>query len=210
MKIGIIGSGRMGGALGTLWSTRRKHRVFFGSRKRMKSEALAQVAGPDSGGGIYEEAAEFGEVVVLALPWVQVAPTLERLAPYLAGKTIMDITNPLTPGQDGLAIDGNTSGAQLVQQMVPDARVVKAFNGIHFDLLDRPHLREHTVEIYTCGDDPDAKAKAHELIRDLSFTPVDLGGLDYARYLEAMVFVWIRRLQQGSIPPESVINILRY
>ncbi|MEL7232930.1 MAG: NADPH-dependent F420 reductase [Chloroflexota bacterium] len=209
MKIGIVGSGRMGSGLGTLWSTRRKHQVFFGSRKRMKSEALAQVAGPGSGAGIYEEAAEYGEVVVIALPWQVTEATITRLAPYLSGKTIIDVTNPLTPQQDGLAIDGNTSGAQIIQSLVPDAHVVKAFNGIYFDMLDKPMLNGQKLEIYYCGDNDDAKAHTKELIEDLGFVAADLGGLNMARYLETMVFIWIRRLQQGAIPPHSVINIFK-
>lgn len=210
MKIGIIGTGRMGGTLGTLWSTKRRHQVFFGSRKRIKSEALTQVAGPDSRGGIYEEAAEFGEVVVIAVPWQHTEAVVGRLAPFLSGKTVIDITNPLATLQDGLAIDGNTSGAEIIQSLAPDAHVVKAFNGIHFGILDKPHTGKQQVEIYYCGDNAPAKTQTHQLITDLGFASVDLGGLAHARYLEAMVFIWIRQLQQGTIPPESIINIVRY
>jgi len=210
MKIGIIGTGKMGGSLGTLWATRRKHRVFFGSRKRIKSESLAQVAGPDSLSGIYEEAAEFGEIVVLAIPWHTVEATIPRLAPYLGGKTLIDVTNPLTLDHDGLAVDGNTSAAEIIQSLVPESHVVKAFNGIPTDLLYKPHLSGQRVEVYYCGNDDTAMAQTGELINDLGFAPADIGGLHHARYLESMVFIWIRRLQEGQAPPLSVINILRH
>lgn len=210
MKIGIIGTGRMGSSLGTLWSTRRKHQVFFGSRKRIKAESLAQVAGPASRSGIYEEAAEFGDVVVLALPWHAVENHVTRLAPYLAGKTVIDITNPLTPQQDGFAIDGNTSGAQIIQSLAPEAHVVKAFNGVYFENLGNPIFNGRPAEVYYCGDDDDAKARARELIADLKFTPVDLGELKMARYLEPMVYIWIQRLMTGKhAGTDTIINILR-
>lgn len=210
MKIGIIGTGKMGGSLGTLWATRRKHRVFFGSRKRIKSESLAQVAGPDSLSGIYEEAAEFGDVVVLGIPWRTVEATVPRLAPYMAGKTVIDIINPITVDSDGLATDGSTSAAEIIQSLAPDAHVVKAFNGIPADMLYKPHINGHRVEVYYCGDDETAMSHTHELINDLGFAPANIGGLAYARYLEAMVFIWIRRLQDGQAPPLSVINVVRH
>lgn len=210
MKIGIIGTGRMGSALGTLWSARRKHQVFYGSRKRIKADSLAQVSGPESHGGIYEEAAEFGEVVVIALPWHAVENHITRIAPYLVGKTVIDITNPLTPKAQGFAIDGNTSAAQIIQSLVPEAHVVKAFNGVYFENLENPMFNGKPAEVYYCGNDEAAKAQVADLITDLKFTPVDLGGLEMARYLEAMVYIWIQRLYAGKHNgTDTIINIMR-
>lgn len=209
MKIGIIGTGRMGSGLGTLWATRRKHQVFFGSRQRIKADSLAQVAGPESRGGIYEEAAEYGDVVLLAIPWMAVETIVPRLNPYLKNTVLLDITNPLDLKSGGFALSGTESGAEIIQSLAPNATVVKGFNGIYFDNLDDPvYTGGHRAQVYTCADDEDARASINELISDLKFTPTSLGGLDMARHLEAMVYLWIKGLQSGDISTDTVINII--
>ena len=208
MRIGIIGTGRMGSALGTLWATKRNHQVFFGSRKRMKSDALAQIAGSGSQGGIYEEAAEFGEVVVLAVPWSVTEAVVTRLAPYLAGKVLIDMTNALAPARDGLLLDGNTSAAQIIQELVPESHVVKAFNGVPFQLLDSPKIDNHLSQVFYCGNDKDARGKVFELITDLGFVGFDMGGLANARYIEAMTYVWIMHMANAGAGKTSIINIV--
>lgn len=209
MKIGIIGTGRMGGGLGTLWATRRKHQLFFGSRKRIRADSLAQVTGPESRGGIYEEAAEYGDVVLLAIPWIAVEAVVPRLNPYLKDTVLLDITNPLDMKSGGFALSGPESGAEIIQSLAPNATVVKGFNGIYFDNLDAPmYTGGHRAQVYTCADDEDARESVNELITDLNFTPMSLGGLDMARHLEAMVYLWIKGLQAGDVDTDTVINII--
>jgi predicted dinucleotide-binding enzyme len=209
VKIGILGSGRMGSTLGTLWLARRGYEVFFGSRDSDKAVTLARMAGKPCQGGDYAAAAAFGEVVVLAVPWHNALPVVASLQDELAGKVLIDLTNPVQRYGDGLAIDGNTSGAQLLQEALPATGVVKAFNAIPVAVLDNPRFGEHIVQVYYATDSEAARESARQLIAAIDFVPVSAGGLANARYLEALAYLWIMQLAAGRAhPQDSVINII--
>lgn len=119
LKIGVLGTGRMAGNLGKLWAA-QGHQVFFGSRETQKARALAESVGPNVRGGTLAEAAAFGEVILLAVPWLAAEATLKTLG-SLAGKILVDITNAIKPSEAGpqLALDYLTTSAEMMPRLKP-------------------------------------------------------------------------------------------
>ncbi|HEY1379851.1 MAG TPA: NAD(P)-binding domain-containing protein, partial [Gemmataceae bacterium] len=138
MKIGIIGAGNVGGTLGRGWA-KHGHDVFFGVRRPddEKTRQLVAAVGPRARAGTVAEAAAFGEVVVLATPWPATEAAV-RSAGDLAGKAVIDCTNPLKPDFSGLALGFSTSGAEQVARWAAGARVVMAFNTTGFNVMADP------------------------------------------------------------------------
>lgn len=188
MDIGIIGSGRMGSGLGRLWAS-KGHRVLFGSRDLAKAQALAAAVGASAQGGSDINATEFGAVLLLSVPWSAAEEVVKQLP--LSGKVLIDCTNPIGP-LGRLAVGHTTSAAEEIARWAPEARVVKAFNGIHFASLEQPHFGNQIADVFYCGDDAAAKAAVRQLIVDIGFEPVDCGPLERARLLEPLALLWIR------------------
>ena len=178
MKIGIIGNGNVGGNLAQLF-TRAGHEVVAAGR---------------AGGIEFSDAAAHGDVVILAIPFVAVADTLPGLQHALAGKIVVDATNPLGEDWSPLALPGGESAAETIQRALPNSRVVKAFNTIFADAMQG---RERTADsqpttAFLCGDDSAARDAVASLASDLDWDPVDAGPLLCARYLEGMAHLNIQ------------------
>ena len=135
MRIGIIGSGNVGGALGTGWA-KAGHEVIFASRHPASEEMrrLAAAAGPSARAASPKETAERREVLLLATPWAAAKATLEGLGD-LGGKVLIDALNPLLPDLSGLALGTTTSAAEQVAGWARNARVVKAFNTVGYNIM---------------------------------------------------------------------------
>ncbi|HEX8695783.1 MAG TPA: NADPH-dependent F420 reductase [Longimicrobium sp.] len=208
MRVGVIGCGRMGRAVGTLLS-RAGSEVRFGSSDAARAEAVAREVGGGATGGTYRAAASFGEVVVLAAVWPGIAETLAAAGP-LEGKVLVDCTNPEAEDGGELLL-GNDSGAERIARLAPGARVVKAFNHVYAQVLDRgPDFGGVPASVFLCGDDADAKAVVADLVRATGFDPVDAGGLDAARLLEplgALVVHLVHRM--GHDPGDTSFALLR-
>ena len=189
MQIGIIGAGKMGGTLGRLWAA-KGHAVMFGSRDPAKAKAQAAEI-PRASGGSIDDAAAFGQVVLLGIPWRAAIETVTHIGPSLKGKTLIDIANPTGDGMT-LAIGHTTSLAEETATAAAGAKVVKAFNGIHFSLLEKPVFSGFKADVYYCGDDAEAKALVAQLIVDAGFEPVDAGPLRNARLLEPLANLWMQ------------------
>lgn len=192
MNIGIIGPGRMGSTLGRLWAN-VGHHVYLGSRDPVRAQTLAlslQAQGSVGrlSGGSIREAAAFGEVVVVATAWVGVADALAAAGP-LTGKVLIDCSPPLINRE--LAIAADSSGAQEIAKLAPDARVVKAFNTMHYEQFAQPFINGQAISLFYCGDDAAAKVIVAQLAAELGLDPVDAGPLFVARFLEGMSYVWI-------------------
>jgi predicted dinucleotide-binding enzyme len=189
MKIGVFGTGKMGGGLGRRWAD-AGHKVFFGSRHPAQAQQLAESIGKNALAGTISEAADFGEVMLVAVPWYAVYEVLLAAGP-MGGKTIIDCTNPYLPGEvdPGTAADGN-SGAEQIQHWLPGANVVKAFNGIHYQHLANPRFDGQPETLFLCGDDIGAKGIVVRLGWELGFEPVDVGPLSAAHALEALGYLW--------------------
>lgn len=179
MRIGIIGTGRIGGTLGSVWA-RAGHEVLFSySTDENKLRRLAEQAGPLGRWGSVPDAVGFGDVTVLSVPWQRAADVFEQLADWGAG-TVLDTMNAYGHTPQGFAdpASGPSIAAQ-VQERVRPARVVKVFNTLYFELLTSAADRAGgKIAIPVSGDDPAAKAIAAGLVEDAGFAPVDLGGLD--------------------------------
>ena len=162
MKIGILGAGNVGSALGAAW-LRHKHAIMFGSRDPVQGAARS---------GSAAEAAQFGEVVVIALPWQAAHDLLPSLA--LDGKTVVDCTNA---PRAALASQGFNSAAEALQARSPGARFVKAFNTTGFNNMNHAQYAAGRVAMFFCGDHADAKSTVRDLITEVGFEPCDLGPL---------------------------------
>jgi len=191
MKIGIIGSGNVGGALGNIWG-KNGHEIMFSSRNPEKIRPLAEAIGKNACFGLPAEAARFGDVVVLAVPWGQAESALHSAGP-LNGKILIDCTNPLKPDYSGLAVGGATSAAEEVARLAPGASVVKAFHTTFAALMqsDSRMFGGTNPTGFYCGDDAAAKKVVADLIKETGLEPLDVGPLSYARYLEPMAMLMI-------------------
>jgi 8-hydroxy-5-deazaflavin:NADPH oxidoreductase len=181
MKIGIIGAGNIGGTLGTLWA-RGDHEVMLSSRHPERLDALVREIGPHACAGTVEEAAGFGDVVLLAIPLGGIAAAAMKIGKRLAGKVVLDAMNPFVE-RDGDIADkiirrGITEG-QATQERFADARVVRAFSSVRFAALQPQEGRDapFILAIPFASDDPGAREIAAHLIRDAGFEPFDLGSL---------------------------------
>jgi predicted dinucleotide-binding enzyme len=191
MNIGIIGSGNVGGTLGTRWA-QAGHDVIFGSRNP-GSDAMRQLAakaGPSARAASLQEALEAAELLLLATPWPATKAVLEGLGDP-AGKVLMDATNPLLPNLAGLEYGATTSGAERVAGWARGAKVVKAFNTVGFNIMANPAFGGDRPVMFYCGDDAAAKQMVKPLVEELGFESIDAGPLSQARLLEPFALLWI-------------------
>lgn len=182
MRIGILGAGAMADALGGQWG-RRGHQIKIGGRDLGKATAIATRIGASA--GTIAEAAAFGEVLLLAVPYDAVPAVLSG-AGALDGKVIVDCTNPVVPERLTLATDGR-SAAERVADQAPGVRVVKAFNLCHVDVwrMTPPVYDGRPLAVPLCADDAGAVDTVASLVDDLGCHPINAGGLERAGLLEA-------------------------
>lgn len=186
MQITIIGAGNVGAAL-TDAASRAGHSVTVTSRSGESARRLAEATGARPAASA-REAVEGADLVVLAVPWDGVHDVLNDAGDALAGKILVDATNPLTPDYSDLAIT-ESSGAEEIQRAAPLARVVKAFNTQLAARQADPTVSGLRVDGYVAADDPEAKATVLTLLGELGFNPIDVGGLAMAKHLEALAFL---------------------
>ncbi len=206
MKIGIIGTGNMGGGLGKAWAA-RDNRVFFSARDAGKAQAAAKAAGHGAQSGTVAEAVKFSDVVLLATPWGSVQEALRSAGP-LTGKVIIDCTNPLAADMS-LAVGHNTSGAEEIAKWASDAKVVKAFNHVLAQVVAGPKIGEQNATVFYCGDDAAAKDVVKKLIADIGFEPVDAGPLKNARYIEPLAGLAIQLAYGQKMGTDLAIKLIR-
>jgi NADPH-dependent F420 reductase len=187
MKVAIVGSGKVGSALGK-WAAETGHIVCFTSRELDHARRAAKEAGHDASAAELEPAVQASEVVLLTLPFTQVKPTLARVRSALSGKIVVDVTNPLTEDHRDLSVGHTDSGAEQIARAFPEARVVKAFNAVFAEVYARAEARlgGERVAIFSAGDDRAAKEQVASLIASLGFEPIDAGPLRNSRFLEPL------------------------
>ena len=187
MNIAIIGAGNVGKAL-TGSAIRAGHSVTVSSKNGESARQLAEETGARAAASD-REAAEAADVVILAVPYGAVDEVLGDVGAALAGKVVIDATNPIKADYSGLATEG-TSGAEEIQAKAPGARVVKAFNTAFAARQADPKVAGGLrVDGFVAADDADAKATVLGLVEAIGFNPVDAGGLAMARYLEGMAWL---------------------
>ena len=204
MKIGILGSGLMGGKLGTIFARVGHEVVFSYAKTKGKLERLAKEAGGKAKAGTPAEAAEGADALLLAVHWSRVDEVLKQ-AGDLSGKVILTCSLPMDARNSGLVLGHTTSGAEELAKKAPKAKAVGAFNTIPSEVLFgvfEAKAKGPKPSLVYCGDDAGAKKTAAKLITDVGFEPVDLGGLKNARYTEPFALMVAEIAYGGSKGPE--------
>jgi hypothetical protein len=190
VNIAIIGAGRVGGALGTRWAV-AGHAVMYGVRRPDDPKIAPLLEGtPNARAGSVAQAAAFGDVVVIATPW-SATESAVRAAGSLAGKVVVDVTNPLNETFSGLTVGHTSSGGEMVAAWAKGAKVVKTLNSTGSNNMLDPKYGKDAVSMFVCGDDAGAKQTVSELVQALGFDVVDAGPLASARLLEPLAMLWI-------------------
>jgi len=187
LKIGMIGAGREGSALGTLF-VKAGHPVMFSSRNPERLKDLAAGLGPLAQAGTVEQAVAFGDVVALVVPYPAIAEIGKAHASALAAKAlVLDVSNPI-PRRDGeefvKSVNAEGGAGLMTAKLVPGARIVRGFNAIGSTRLGTiAHRAGDPVGVPIAGDDAGAIAIAEKLIREIGFEPVLVGGLAMGKHL---------------------------
>lgn len=208
MNIVIVGSGNVGSALGKGWR-KAGHSVTFAARDPDGARA-AELKKEGFGIAALASAAKNADVVVLAMPWNGAKPTMEALAVggALAGKIVVDATNPLTANLE-LALGFNDSAGETVARLSGGARVVKAFNTTGADNMADSQYPGGKLMMPVAGDDAAAKQTVMALASDLGFEPIDVGPLSMSRCLEPMAVAWIKLAYAQGMGREFGFAILK-
>jgi predicted dinucleotide-binding enzyme len=195
LKIGIIGAGKIGGTLASLW-VRAGHEVMISSRHPDELKSLAQSLGPRAQVGTPRDAATFGEVVLVSIPYGALPQVGRDLRRELAGKIVLDTGNPY-PERDGdMAIEARRKGTGVASaEFLPGVRLVRAFNAINYkNLQSEAHRAGEPIAIPLAGDDAEALTVARQLVRDAGFEPVVVGPLASAKLFDVGSPVYVQLL----------------
>ncbi len=184
MKIGFIGCGKMGGNLAKRFAE-AGHSIMVSARKKENAEARAKQLGRNASAGSVREAAEFGDIVVLAVPYKEINSALKN-AGSLNGKILLDVTNAVKPDSMELAIGYSTSAAEEISKVAPQAKIVKAFNTVFADVVENPRFGAHKPSVFVASDHKDAKKTVIDLANEIGFKAYDAGSLKNARLLEPL------------------------
>src|SRR5690242_9080982 len=204
MRVGILGSGLMGGKLGTIWARAGHEVVFSYARSEEKLKKLARDAKGKARAGTPREAAQDADALLLAVHWLRIDDVLKQ-AGDLSGKVIVTCSLPMNADDTDLVIAHTSSGAEELVKKVPKARVVSAFGTVPSEVLFgvfAARRRANKPSLVYCGDDAGSKKIAAQLIRDVGFDPVDAGPLRIARYTEPFTLLIARLAYEGDEGPE--------
>jgi predicted dinucleotide-binding enzyme len=201
IKIGIIGSGRVGGGIGSVW-VKAGHEVMFSSRHIEHDKALAAKLGANAHAGTPREAAAFGEVVMISVPYGALPEVGKDLEALIKGKIVIDTCNPFVWRDGEIATWARAKGAGLASaELIPGARIVRAFNAIGAARMSTAHQDPGRVGMPIASDDAEAIVVASRLIRDIGYEPIVIGDLDMGKYLMPGTPL------SGEITPEEIRKI---
>lgn len=183
IRIGVIGSGHVGSALGRVWA-QAGHPVMFSSRDLEHDKQLAAEVGPNARAGTPQQAAAFGQVLLFAVPYKALPELGKSLRSELKGKVVIDACNPF-PARDGdIANQAIDKGPGLFSaQLLPGARIVRAFNAVPAAHMGEAHTDPGKFGLPIAGDDKRAIQIASRLIREIGYEPVLIGSLEKGKYL---------------------------
>ncbi|MGI9220841.1 MAG: NADPH-dependent F420 reductase [Woeseiaceae bacterium] len=198
--IAIIGSGSVASALGPEFAA-QGHTIIYGSRspERDKVQDLVASTGDSASATTPGDAAKDADIVVLAVPGMLVEEITLGLG-NLAGKVIIDPTNPLLEGGDGLIHGVETSNAEIIQAAAPGAFVVKAFNTLSWQTMRDPASSGGPVTIPLSGNSDDAKATVAKIVEGMGLEAIDVGPVESARWVEGMLILWINNRYSSDRP----------
>jgi predicted dinucleotide-binding enzyme len=213
MRVGILGSGLMGGKLGTIFARAGHEVVFSYARSEQKLKTLARNAKGNATHGTPREAALNADALLLAVHWSRVDDVLKE-AGDLSGKVIVTCSLPMNADDTKLVIAHTSSGAEALAKKVKKSDIVSAFSSVPsevlFDVFDAKRRTRRRASLVYCGDDQDAKDVAAILIRDVGFEPVDAGPLRVARYVEPFSLAMAQLAYEGDEGPEIAYRIERF
>jgi len=203
MRIGILGSGLMGGKLGTLFARAGHDVVFSYARSARKLVKLAREAGSTARAGTPREAATGADALLLAVHWSRMDDVLGQ-AGDLKGRVVVSCSLPMSDDDTGLVVTHTSSGAEVLAKRLHGSPFVAAFGTIPSEVLFdvfAARRRKHRPTLLFCGDDASAKKVAVGLIRDVGFDPLDAGPLRIARYLEPFTLLVAQLAYEGDRGP---------
>ena len=204
MRIGILGSGLMGGKLGTIFARAGHEVVFSYARSARKLDRLACEAKGRARPGTPREAVREADALLLAVHWSRMDDVLKQ-AGDLSTKVVFTCSLPLNAGNTDLVVAHTSSGAEELARKVPKARVVSSFNTVPsevlFGVFEARHKSARPSLVY-CGDDARSKGVVAELIRDAGFDALDAGPLRIARYTEPFALLVAQLAYEGNGGPE--------
>ncbi len=195
MKIAIIGSGDVGQALAK-GLVELNHKVMIGTRDTSKKDLkwTKKLKGKLQLGS-FAEAADFGEIAILAVAWHATENVLAIIRPELSGKIVIDVTNPLSFDEDGtpnLVFGHDMSAGELVQQTLADSHVVKTLNIINYRNMVKPKYKNGDPVMFLCGNNQSAKNHVGDILAELGWIKIqDIGGIEKSRLLEPLCLLWI-------------------
>lgn len=191
MKIAILGFGNVGKQFASLFS-RVGHEVLIGLRSPSDQKLLYSSA-------TFKEAAEQADVVAIAIPFSACAEVLPEISEVTRGKIVIDSTNPLNADWSPVLLGQENSAAEEISRLLPEANVIKAFNTIFADVMDKPVRDGQVITAFIAGNNKEAKQKVITLASEIGFAPIDTGDLYTARYLESMAHLNIQiAVRQGG------------
>jgi len=211
MKIGILGSGLMGGKLGTIFARAGHDVVFSYARSDRKLKRLAREAGKHASAGTPADAAADADALLLAVHWSRVDDVLKQ-AGSLAGRVLISCSIPMNATDTELTIAHTSSGAEALAKKAKRAKVVSAFGTVPSEVLFAVFAsrRRAKPSLLYCGNDTAGKAVAARLIADVGFDPVDAGPLRTARYLEPFTLAIAQLAYEGDGGPGIAYRIERF
>ena len=196
MKIGILGSGDVGRALGTGFAAKGND-VKLGTRSpdSERAQAWARQAGSRAEVGTFAETAAFGDTLALATLFTGTKSAIELAgSERFTGKTAIDVTNPLAFHEDGpptLTVGHSDSGGEQIQRLLPSANVVKAFNSVGNAHMVDPRFEGGPPDMFICGNDSSAKQSVARILETFGWSAVDIGGIEGSRLLEPLCILWV-------------------
>jgi 8-hydroxy-5-deazaflavin:NADPH oxidoreductase len=209
MNIGIIGTGRVGSAIG-LRLANLDYKISYGSRNpssRKMLDILQQSAGNAKALSIKETILK-SDVVILAIPWEKAKEVVQSSNNW-NGKILIDCTNPLKADLSGLAVEHNTSAAEQIAQWAKGADVIKAFNSVGSQVMTHPQFGSEKAVLFICGDKDKSKEIVTKIGEEMGFDVVDTGVLWTARYLEQMAIFWIHMAFNQGLGADFALKILK-
>ena len=212
MRVGILGSGLMGGKLGRIFAQAGHEVIFSYARSTAKLERLARDAKGKARPGTPRDAAQEADALLLAVHWSRTDDVLKQ-AGDLSGKVIVTCSLPMDAANTRLIVANTSSGAEELAKKIAKARVVSAFNTVPSEVLFgvyEARRRKTRPSLVYCGDDQRGKTVAAELIRDAGFDPIDAGPLQIARYTEPFALLVAQLAYEGDGGPELAYRFERF
>jgi 8-hydroxy-5-deazaflavin:NADPH oxidoreductase len=204
MNIGILGSGEVGQKLGSGF-IELGHRVKIGTRdpNQEKIKEWIKKSGDSASAGTFSQAAAYGQLIVVATSWNGTLEAIRMCDPKdLVDKTVIDVTNPLDFSAEGLpklAVGYTDSAGEIIQRLLPEANVVKAFNTVGNPHMVHPEFPNGPPTMFICGNNDNAKKTVvNEFLTRFGWESIDIGGIEGSRLLEPMAMLWITHYFQTN------------